>query len=1368
MINFILYFELIMKKSDNKGIALVAILAILTVLAIMATAFIVQMRIESKMTETLLIKERTSMLMLAATEHAKAQLFNDTLNSPNYDSLEEPWHKCFYSATDNNKKTVKIDDAQEQNSKWFYVKNKSGAVIGRYAVNIEDEAGKINANAAASINRNTQNQGIQPNEIMLTDGRNIGIPISKRSAKKIINFRYGRDKKPGQANVDDNANNVSFMYDGIDNNGNGIIDEPDEGIDEPQEYNPLTPYWDDQSFGSVNDVASLIGLKNSKSKSYLKKYCTVSSYTRDTFWNDAEQKMQLPINLNVSTTRQLHKVLKRGNKKKPFEGSSKNLRVLAANITDYRDENQVLTTMGSDYGIESICFNEIMAVNGNYTLESDFEGWAPRFGFWFAHYSETRPNYRYNYKRAWKIKKVIDLKRKRNASRAGEKLKLSTAKVFLDEPQSWDNLGGSRNLYHRLTKGGWLPNVFKNAVFILVKDKAGSQRLYYPVVGNDKNSITIGYNNSKDYNLAELTNSNPNIRVEIDTLWWPHAASFCLFPEQTEIWWVPTQFDPKIKRPDSLYYYLYLAEQSFNYDLGPPSYFHWPLVGSDSPRQRPYKGYYPYMDTDGIPNSYSETRMEKITAADLKGTTLELPNGVNEMDLLRTPYKNGEAIRAQNGYIQVCITSSKNCGYVGGVKKTSDRKAFANKHCIDAMYVMRPDIVELINISDHPISLNNWQIIVNTGDAVNRVGLIRNIPHYSVDRHGRYNDPNPTIPPHGYFYLTNNRNFFDKVYGTMKSGTWGDSQSEEYGVYELPKALWGVRYKIINVKSDHVKVKGANWKTDQMKGELVEFQSTKPHPKSNGISGIRRGIVGNTKDTLILNVDAYGTGVRKGDDAILVGLPGAGGFLSFSLKNEYNQIAARIVEYGSLDPSEITYSTQKIDPTRYDWQISKNPTFGGKEELARNHGVASNTKLQANIKNNRYSSLVELQKVKTAKKFENIGTGKGGKGSFQILKAIGNYLTTSGIRLDPEEKYVHISGWKPAFAAAALSKSGTVKAKNASWTPNMWQYQKLRILTGPQRGETFLITANTENSITVDGYSVPSGKILRINKGDSFSVGPGYATPMFYTRKEAEEGVWEWKHRDLHKTYYGLYLAGLNDSIDTTEFLEENYNAQIEVQIYNFKNGQYDKLPLDFSDKVSNDIYGKPGSKIGRFQYEKSDMVFCGFIGPDHISPEKGVRVKLISHGLNNKKCSGIAWFDYLYLAPGSSYGKININTATPRVLQSLNDITPTIAKNIYQGINNFNKPALKPYKSITDILDVKGMTDKIFSDICNLITTRSDQFRVNIIAQTLKPSNKKDKNGKPLDYQVVSTEKRSMIIDRSNLTSIAPSKKEFETMLDN
>ncbi len=62
-------------------------------------------------------------------------------------------------------------------------------------------------------------------------------------------------------------------------------------------------------------------------------------------------------------------------------------------------------------------------------------------------------------------------------------------------------------------------------------------------------------------------------------------------------------------------------------------------------------------------------------------------------------------------------------------------------------------------------------------------------------------------------------------------------------------------------------------------------------------------------------------------------------------------------------------------------------------------------------------------------------------------------------------------------------------------------------------------------------------------------------------------------------------------------------------------------------------------------------------------------------------------------LAPGE---KVNINTASQEKLEALPDIGPVRAKGIIDG---------RPYKTIEDIKKVKGIGDKIFNKIKDLIT---------------------------------------------------------------
>ncbi|RLD10342.1 MAG: hypothetical protein DRI44_06300 [Chlamydiae bacterium] len=1155
-----------------------------------------------------------------------------------------------------------------------------------------------------------------------------------------------------------------FQSDEIDNDGDGLIDEVDEGIDEPQEYNPLSPQWDDKAFSSIHELTdTLLGNNKNKLKyyRYLRKYATTETHGRDIYWDERDKTWKNQVNLNTATKKQVHKIIKRANEISHFEPSSKNLRSLSANIIDYHDENNVLSTLGSDYGVEAVCFNEVMANDGSYSLEA--EGFQPITGFDKYNYVH-RLGIWYNvedtsWKYGWPIKKV--------GQSGGQSASVMTNGITARVPHTTtvelksDMVRVMHNFKYRdfkkvVNSMGGIPNdLWKNAWLKVYQGKnTHPEYIYYPITGNNGNVLTVGYDDNSTYSYRSLTNAwrNKYNSTRIDNLWRPGWAAWSVFPEVSDYWFFPTQYDSAIKPRDNLYYYIYIGEQNFRGNIGNQNNFPFKNVNNT-----PWKGYNRFMDVDGDPQSGSESEMISIDKNDLKGTTMEIPQGKDKLDMLRWAYKDGKPIRSKNGFLTVGLTTGKKTGYVGGMKKTSDKTAFSNKNAFDVTYIMRPDIIELINISDKPISLRNWKVIINTGSYADQVGLIENATHYSSARHGFYDDPNPSIPPNGYFYLTNNRQVFDTEYGTPKDSSWGTSAQEKYPCFELPDVLWGVRYEITAVKNNNKLVlKDAQWKKNQMKYEMVEIQSPRSYPDRNGPTGIRKSVYGSGRNWVEAqsfinwNID----GVKPGDSVLIVGMPREGGFLSMTLKNEYNQIVARTVEYGSTEPSEMDFSTEKYDPTHYTWVKSAKPTFGGTEAKAHNHSFPRGKMVKPHIKNNPFSTIGEIQLVRKSEDWENIGTKSKGKAGTRALKAIAKFFTTAGVRLDPEEKDVHTIGWKPAFSTITAHKGNRITCANAKWEPGIWKDQTLRMNSGNCKGQKFPVISSTENSITVDGYSVPDGKQLMVNNGDKFSVGPGYATSMFYTRKENDDGIWEWKNKGLERVDYGLYIYGLNDSIDTTEFLEENNNAQLDIAVYNYKTKQFDSMPL--SDNSSQDT-GKDDpynivKNTHRHKYEKSDGFYCGVIHKEHISPAHGIKIKVTSHNVNNSKCSGFAWFDYAYLTPGTVNGKININTASVRVLSALNSITSKLAHNIYYGIDNNGQKTLKPYKNIASVLDVNGITPEIFGKICSLITTRSDQFRIIVKAESISDKNNNGDFNLTEGDKILAKSKIERIIDRADL----------------
>jgi DNA uptake protein ComE-like DNA-binding protein len=1358
-----------------RGMALVAVLAVLVTIAILAAMFTVHMSAESTAGITQKAKVQSDLLAHSALEHALSLLQDDAESSPAWDENNEMWSAAF--RPDPGGTGVDIDGLYNNginndgcDGRWIYVRDKDNRLIGRYALLVEDEAGKININAARAVSPNMQNQGFGTFEIMLTDGKGAGLPVSLDFARNILGYRYGRDREPGQAGVDDNLTESSFAADLIDNDADGFIDQVAEGIDEPGEYDPLKPKWDDRTFSSIREVeAFAMGNKRLTKDAFrvFKKYGTLYTRSQDKYWNESENAWQKQINLNVATKNQLYALFRQANEQARFEPIAKNLRMLVGNVADYRDENHVLMTYGSEYGVEAVCFNEVMANDGSYTLRADWNDpksyWVDeynlvhRFGYWYDPEDGNR-NKKYGYK-------ILSL----GSPSGGEyvytngyrvRIPYSVRVTIKDEPIiQIDKEGWSRFKRIRRDAGGWMPDMWKNSeLHVYHSTQYGLNRyVSYPILGNTRNALTVGYSTQEEYNYLKAASSSTSEfnSVRINTVWHNNPAGLLgIYPRMTEYFAIPLGFEKDFSPPDNLYYKIFISDQNLPGNM-------------PRPYEGPYKGFNPVLDVDGDPASYSETRMMELHRTDLEGSSLQLPGNQETAWLLRTPYKDGEPQRPKNGFFHVVVSTCNNTGFDGGRNRVSMQKACQNKNIVQAFYMMRPDIVEMINISDHPISLRNWRVVINTGSYADQLGRIVTANHFSRKRNGVYQDPNPVIEPGGYFYLTNYRDVFDKEFGSPKDGTWGNSVSETYPVVEMLDALWGVRYKISSINNNKVTVEGADWEKDQMKYEMSEWHLRQPKRDQNSQFGLRSIIRGNTRNTLIAAEDGVTiVSVKPGDDILILGMPRQGGFLSMTLKNEYNQITARTVTYGSTDYNEFNFSTEKLDPTHYTWRKTAKPTFGGLKRLAHNHWQPRGDYVKPHVKNNRFSSVGEVQKVRKAQDWENVGEKQKGATSLDVLKAIAKYFTVAGERLDPEEKGVHISGWQPAFGRAANSSINTISAEDMQWEPNIWAGQTLRIHTGNLSGESFPIAASSEGALRVDGYSAPGRKELKVRNGDLFSVGPGYATPMFYTRRNGEEGIWEWKKKGLQENMYGLYLFGLNDSIDTTEFLEENYNPQIEVFVYNYDTETFEALPRPEERVVgrSGDPYMFVTGK-DRHQYEKSDGVYCGLIHPEHISADGGLKLKLVAHNIDNEKCSGFAWFDYIYLAPGMVNGKININTASERVLQAMRGITPELANNIYNGIDHDRQPHLKPYKNTSDILNVRNMTPEVFSRVCNLITTRSDQYRVQAIAQTLDDVNNDGEYNSEDGDKVLSQSTIEKIVDRRELTDSDPETVSFRIL---
>jgi hypothetical protein len=1361
-----------------RGIALIAVLILLTVLAIIASAFVIYMSIEGNTAQIIMAKTQSDMLAQSGLAHAMSHLRKDADEQPAWDDPDESWNQKFKPVSQDPGEAIDVDGLPDSDSdaRWVYVRNEDGDIAGRYAVMVEDESGKININAATALSPDMQNEGFGTFEIMLTDGDKAGLPISLEFGKNLLRYRYGRDYRPGQAYEDDNYTVSTYLADEIDNDADGLVDEEKEGIDEPGEYDTARLKWDDRSFMSINEAVNLCSPNGKLSPQHsrlLSRYATIHSCSSDTYWDERNEAWKKQVNLNIASKDQVSRLMRKANEESQFEARAGNLRGLVCNVIDYRDENHVLSTHSSEYGVEAVCFNEIMANDGSYAVESEWNDplyadkkrHVHRFGWWYHLADIFYSPYNHNALFSWKIKSVGGRGGGGSCLQNGERTYspgTTTVRLY-DDMRRWPNYNDADRRFRKILKDnkGWLPNQFKNAQLIVSRSgqitSDPRKGIRYPILGNSRNTLTVGYNDSKENTYALLAGiagqaSLSNV-IWIDTLWRHGQTVSSMFPNQTEYFCVPIQTDAEINPKESQYYYVYIGDQAFTGNMWDYGY---PLQG----KTIPWKGYNRYLDMDGDPSRDSRTEIETLTREDLVGSTLEMPSGEDSVDLLRFAYNDGEPVRAREDYIHVVLTTCDDAGYANGINRTPASIANKNKTVIRFLYMMRPDIVELINISDRPISLRNWRVVINTGSFADQLGIIKSGRHFSPKLRRAYDNPNPIIPPGGYFYLTNKRAIFDHDYGADKDGVWGNSAEEQAPCYEMLDTLWGVRYKISKVTTWLLYVEGANWRKDQMRNEFAEIHTTRQPPDRNSPMGLRKVISGNGRNYLETPYSWSNDGTQKGmiqvgDTVLVTGMPREGGFLSMTMKNQYNQITARTIEYGSVEPEELNWSTEKVDPTHYTWTKSENPTFGGMPEKAHNRSYLRAAFIKPHVKNNHYSSPGELQKVRKAEDWENIGMKRKGQASVRTLKGLVKYFTVSGIKLEAEEEGVHIGGWRSGKGTVKQGDATQCVATDVNWEPGIWRDQLLRIMTGEQKGESYVIADNTPNSVIVDGYSCPAQKQLRVRPGDTFCVGPGYSSALYYTRQNGEQGEWEWKNKGLQRSSYGLYIAGLNDSIKTTEFLEENHNAEIRVEAYNYETHAYEPVPIphektDLKTRL-RDVY-RPESQTGRHQYEKSDSVFCGMIHPRHISPDGGIRLRLTAHNLHHTDSSGFAWFDYAYLAPGHAFGKININTAPPRVLQALQGVSKELAGNIAEGKDRRGRAGLRPYKNIGDVLDVKDMTPKIFTKICNLITTRSDQYRVCVVAESLHDTNGDGTFNRNLGDKVLARSEVNALVDRSRL----------------
>ncbi len=1426
-----------MKTNNIRGIALVAVLAILVVLAILASTFVVFSRIETKQSAFATESVALDMLLNTGLEHAEALI--TTAESPGLSKKDNLSLNTLLQVRGT------IDKKNKYSGKWFYIKDATGKAIGRYRINIEDEAGKVNVSKAFLLSKSKSGSGWHTGEISLPSA----LKVSPKLAKKLMDYRYGKNLVPG-ARGDDNENNVILTSDGIDNDADGIIDEEDEGVDDPSEYSHWYPHGDDRKFSSVGDMLSVfmadMDKVSAKTKTALRteipKRATVYSIDRPgskTLPNDR------PADINCFTPRECRRRIDDANNLQAFESDATKRSQLAVNAIDYRDENHVLSTLGSTYGVEAVCFNEVMANDesctfmirdGNschgmlstYTFvknkpsgagDNVDEYWEKYIGAtdskrtffgaaWPYYAIPGRGWYLFDPRHAWRVSVAKGIGKfnyspgsgrisfrlpngpgKKGSSSSpvlenycrgnrSKTLVIEPPKKLPGAPSGWDwtpaslrNNGAFCSFYNpglqnsdksytylykdlidtlrkmNLTKSGHpkLPNNFFKGTYAMIYtwgdpgesskgEPVGTYRVYSSSTDHnftiDKRDVFTGKGfDSRIKTLYNIPEFDVN-RVDISVCFfgWGNCHPSAELPN------VNNMYVARSRQPIGNRYFKVMVSRM-------------PKGGTYGMKERGY------LCTDlGV-------------SGEVNGKHEEDSDPVTKESYKYWWYNDAEPIRTDGkGWLSVILNSSKKANFRNGVAQE-----------LAYLRMVAPEVTEMYNASATPVSLANWRVICNTGALATEIGRIRRTAYYDTKLRRRVIDDNPVVAPGDYFYLVNDTELFDGWYGNADK-KWGSKADEQIPVFQMDKQRWGVMYKIQKTKMFFpgdtsegaaraglaIYLQNENFEKNLFNKETFQFINEKEMEDPKSSHNFFFPVISEFAYRNNEIFTSTGTDIDSSYNVMVLGLPQRGGIVSLTLKNEYDQVCARTVEYGSLESDEFEYSSQKSDPTKPVW-FKRKVTIGGSKIDADNKAIRSRKAGSFFIKNGPYANVGEIRKITSTEEFQQLGVSGNQSGARRMLGAIADVMCTSHLRLESCGNNVKQVGWKKASGEVAGYTLQSITSAQGNWENDQWIGQRLRFLTGPMRGESFPIFSNSKRTIILADKktkmiprSSPGRKPLKPNRDDIFSIGPGYNTGFCYTRQGNDVGEWTWNKIVPVKGTFDLYINGLSDSINTTEFLEENRNSSLDVDVWNYKTKEFDNL-------------------CQKKKYGKSDSFRAGKINPDNVSDSGDFKLRLTAHNVVEresvkdelktvgKQSSGFAWFNYATITPLPVIGRVNINTAPSRLLAAMPGIGKELAENIYNGIDGNGQPTLKPYLKLSDLLNVKGITPEIFERSSNILAVDSSVFTVEVEAQTLKPS--AEKSGTKINDNAVSaTRKKRYVIELEKKINGLCSVKKLET----
>lgn len=584
-------------------------------------------------------------------------------------------------------------------------------------------------------------------------------------------------------------------------------------------------------------------------------------------------------------------------------------------------------------------------------------------------------------------------------------------------------------------------------------------------------------------------------------------------------------------------------------------------------------------------NVYGTARSKKLIA---RGSIQSLEEA--EAKNYVTDYASGKPLKTdRNGSIELILKSPRDCSPKNRVR-------------INSVYFRRPDIVSVVNRSEEPIFLSNWKLTAQTGEGSYLLGTL---------------PCDAALPPGARFYLTDSPEIPREEYGFQK---WRPGGLDSESVIALPEGSWGLDYEISSVKETKkgaqyltlVGCKNAFWEKDELMDEVAELKDGLRFP----IEG------GNTKTTLIfpnLRLERY-AGIREGDRLKILGLPRHVEYASLTLKNEYSQVAARTRGIKCPRDAERYASLLKDKDV---WRLNPKP-------------------------------FSDRAKQNTGKYYDRPLTN-----GFEVLTALENrdaelgdqYASSRSLCLFAKEFPARGAGYRGYWQLAggkAERQGGGLFFEKGDWPLDFWRGQKLRVMEGELKGEVFAVTGSVRNAVLTEGVSLPGKRRLKDFREGLVSLGPGYRDLFYTAAKNNSRG--EWTFSNLWDCVDGeLYLKGLCDAIDSGEFLEENHNALVTPELFDWENNAWEKFPP--------------------FRFQKNDAAYLTMIKKSHVSPRGCLKLRLTAQGLDDPQGSGRAWFGGIAVCPKLRPMAVRETPKTPQ-----GPIPLTIPPALYSG------PPLKYY----------------------------------------------------------------------------------------